>query len=81
MGFLNPTDRPTSFSTPMSDSLVLAGRVVNTGAYYIFQYYIPEWDIDRLRYTPWYQPCVNHCRRVVLGIRSLPSRITQNRSP
>jgi hypothetical protein len=29
--------------------LVLADRVVNTGAYYIFQYYIPEWDIDQLR--------------------------------
>ena len=29
--------------------LVLGNRVVNTGAYYIFKYYIPEWDIDRLR--------------------------------
>jgi len=28
---------------------VLADRVVNAGAYYILQYYIPEWDIDRLR--------------------------------
>jgi len=29
--------------------LMLADRVVNAGAYYILQYYIPEWDIDRLR--------------------------------
>jgi len=29
--------------------LILADRVVNTGAYYIFQYFLPEWDIDALR--------------------------------
>ncbi len=29
--------------------LVLADRGVNGGVYYVFQYYIPEWDIDRLR--------------------------------
>jgi hypothetical protein len=29
--------------------LLLADRVVNAGAYYIFQYFNPEWDIDALR--------------------------------
>ncbi len=29
--------------------LVLSGRRVDTGIYYIFQHFIPEWDIDQLR--------------------------------
>ena len=39
----------TGIDARWNTPLVLADRVVSAGAYYIFRYYIPEWDIDRLR--------------------------------
>jgi hypothetical protein len=39
----------TGFDLRWATPLLLADRTVDAGVYYILQYYLPEWDVDRLR--------------------------------